>query len=72
MNDNWYLVYVMFKQHEAEMLLRLERTKPWWKEENDSRAWGPIKARVRDALVRKLSSWANALSASASESCKDC
>ena len=72
MNGNWYSTYVIFKQREAEMLLRLERIKPWWKEKNDSRAWGLIEARVRDALARKLLSWVNALSASAPESCKDC
>ncbi len=72
MNDNWYSAYVRFKQHEAELLLRLERSKPWLKEEHTNRGWGLITARVRDALVRKLLSWVNALSASASESCKDC
>ena len=27
MNVNWYLAYEMFKQREAEMLRRLDRTK---------------------------------------------
>jgi hypothetical protein len=72
MNPNWYLAYEMFKQREAEMLRRLDRIKPWTTEEKKKGASGLFGAGVWHALGRSLLSWGNALSGSASKSCKDC
>lgn len=72
MNPNWYFAYAMFKLREAEMQRRLDRIKPWATEEMKNRGSGLVWARVRKAIGRRLLTWGNALSASASESCKDC
>lgn|GEM_PF-3827437 len=72
MNPNWYFAYEMLKLREAAMLRRLDRIKPWATEEKTNGGSGPFGARVRNALGRRLLSWGNALSASASNSCKEC